>query len=79
MLFRSVAVLPKLGKQDGVENSSQHISTQVESRKATDIVLSTISQANAGQVEPDDESDSEIPEVVYSSSEDGEDGEDDGT
>jgi hypothetical protein len=65
-------VLPEPGKQVATENSSQHISTQVESKKATGIVPNTISRANGAQVDPDDESDSDIPEIIYSSSEDGE-------
>jgi pre-rRNA-processing protein RIX1 len=65
-------ILPEPGKQVAAENSSERISTQVESKKATDIVANTISGTNGIQVDPDDESDSDIPEVIYSSSEDGE-------
>jgi pre-rRNA-processing protein RIX1 len=79
MLVVEAPVLPEPGKQSDVENSPQHISTQGGSRKATDIVPNMISPANGGQANPGDESDSEIPEIVYSSSEDGEDSEDDGT
>jgi pre-rRNA-processing protein RIX1 len=66
-------VIPEPGEQNIAGNYSQHISTEVESRKAIDILPNTISQANSGHVDPDEESDSEIPEVFYSSSEDGED------